>query len=59
MRKLIIIAALITSISAVAQKEASDTITTRQLNEVVVRGEKPQVRGEDGMMVVEIGRAHV
>lgn len=54
MRKLIIIAALITSISAVAQKEASDTITTRQLNEVVVRGEKPQVRGEDGMMVVDL-----
>ncbi len=54
MRKLIIIAALITSISAVAQKEASDTITTRQLNEVVVRGEKPQVRGEDGIMVVDL-----
>ena len=54
MRKLIIIAALITSISAVAQKEASDTITTRQLNEVVVGGENPQVRGEDGMMVVDL-----
>ncbi len=54
MRKLIIIAALITSISAVAQKEASDTITTRQLNEVVVRGEKPQGRGEDGIMVVDL-----
>lgn len=31
----------------------SDTIT-RQLNEVVVNGEKPQVKGQDGIMVVDL-----
>ncbi|WP_290394853.1 hypothetical protein, partial [uncultured Duncaniella sp.] len=37
-----------------AQTEATDTISTRQLDEVVVKGEKPPVRGEDGIMVVDL-----
>ena len=54
MRKGILFASLITFISAVAQTEATDTISTRHLDEVVVKGEKPQVRGEDGIMVVDL-----
>lgn len=37
-----------------AQTESSDTLSSKQLNEVVVEGEKPQVRGEDGIMVVDL-----
>ena len=38
------------SIAAYAQTEVPDTIPAQQLDEVVVKGEKPQVRGEDGIM---------
>ena len=54
MRKGILFASFITFISAVAQTEATDTISTRQLDEVVVKGEKPQVKGKDGIIVVDI-----
>ncbi len=54
MRKGILFASFITFISAVAQTETTDTISTRQLDEVIVKGEKPQVRGEDGIMVVDL-----
>ena len=54
MRKGILFASFITFISAVAQTEATDTISTRQLDEVVVKGEKPQVKGKDGIMVVDL-----
>lgn len=37
-----------------AQTMAPDTISARQLDEVVVKGEKPQVKGEDGVMVVDL-----
>lgn len=42
------------SVAAYAQTVAPDTISARQLDEVVVKGEKPQVKGEDGMMVVDL-----
>ncbi len=54
MRKTIVIAAVIASIPAVAQTELPDSIIARQLDEVVVKGEKPQVRGEDGVMVIDL-----
>ena len=54
MRKGILFASFITFMSAVAQTESPDTISAQQLNEVVVKGEKPQVRGEDGIMVVDL-----
>lgn len=34
--------------------EPTDTIKTQQLNEVVVKGEKPQIKGQDGIMVVDL-----
>lgn len=37
-----------------AQTLVTDTISARQLDEVVVKGEKPQVRGEDGIMAVDL-----
>ena len=42
------------SIAAYAQTVVSDTIPTQQLDEVVVKGEKPQVRGADGTMIVDL-----
>lgn len=41
------------SVPAFAQ-EQTDTISSRQLNEVVVQGETPQIKGEDGIMVVDL-----
>lgn len=56
MRKTLIFASFITCLTAFAQTETTDTITAQQLNEVVVKGEKPRVRGEDGVMVVDLPR---
>ena len=41
-------------VATYAQTVAPDTISARQLDEVVVKGEKPQVKGEDGVMVVDL-----
>ena len=54
MRETILSALFITFLSATAQTEVPDTISTQQLDEVVVKGEKPQVRGQDGIMVVDL-----
>ena len=48
------IIALLCALCASAQTETPDTISSRQLDEVVVKGEKPQVRAEDGVMVVDL-----
>ena len=37
-----------------AQSESNDSIVGRELNEVVVKGEKPQIKGQDGIMVVDL-----
>jgi hypothetical protein len=54
MRKALLCITVLHGVAAYAQPEINDTITSRQLNEVVVTGEKPQVRGEDGIMVVDL-----
>lgn len=54
MKKALLLTTILYGITAYAQTEVSDTITSRQLNEVVVKGEKPQVRGEDGIMTVDL-----
>ena len=54
MRKALLFALFITSMSAIAQTEVPDTIFAQQLDEVVVNGEKPQVKGQDGVMVVDL-----
>lgn len=45
---------LLTCITAHAQAEAPDTISSQPLNEVVVKGDKPQVKGEDGAIIVDL-----
>ena len=54
MRKALLFITILHSVAAYAETEIPDTISSRQLNEVVVKGEKPQVRGEDGIMVVDL-----
>ena len=54
MKKALIFILILHSAAVYAQTEATDTISVQQLNEVVVKGEKPQVRGEDGIMVVDL-----
>ena len=54
MRKALLFITILHSVAAYAETETPDTISSRQLNEVVVKGEKPQVRGEDGIMVVDL-----
>ena len=54
MKNIILFASFISSISALAQTETTDTISARELDEVVVKGETPQVRGNDGIMVVDL-----
>ena len=54
MKKALLFITILQSVAAYAQTESSDTISGQQLNEVVVRGEKPQIRGTDGVMVVDL-----
>ena len=54
MKKALILILILQSVAVYAQTEVTDTISAQQLNEVVVKGEKPQVRGEDGIMVVDL-----
>lgn len=54
MKKVIFFLAILYGFATYAQTESHDTISSRQLNEVVVKGEKPQLWGEDGMMVVDL-----
>ena len=53
-RNYIIFIAMIAVNSMMAQSEMPDSIEGRELNEVVVKGEKPQIKGKDGIMVVDL-----
>ena len=54
MKNALLIITVLHSIAAYAQTVAPDTISAQQLDEVVVKGKKPQVIGEDGIMVVDL-----
>ncbi len=54
MKKALLLITIFQAVCAYAMTEISDTITSQQLNEIVVTGETPQVRGEDGIMVVDL-----
>ncbi len=54
MRKALFFITILHSATAYAQTESLDTISARQLNEVVVKGEKPQIRGAEGVMVIDL-----
>ncbi len=49
-----IILAISACLSSMAQSEATDTMASHELNEVVVKGEKPQIKGQDGIMIVDL-----
>ncbi len=53
-RNYIIFIAMIAVNSMMAQSEIPDSIEGLELNEVVVKGEKPQIKGRDGIMVVDL-----
>ncbi|MDE6768332.1 MAG: hypothetical protein K2J78_01250, partial [Muribaculaceae bacterium] len=52
-RKTVLGIMVIYGVSAFAQTEQPDSIT-RDLDEVVVSGDKPQVTGRDGILVVDL-----
>lgn len=54
MREAILFASILATLSAVAQTETADSVSTRQLDELIVKGEKSQVRSEDGIMIVDL-----
>lgn len=54
MKKAFLFITILNSIATYAQTAVPDTISAQQLDEVVVKGEKPQVKGEDGIMVVDL-----
>ena len=54
MKKVMLFSTILYGIVAYAQSEMADTVSVRQLNEIVVRGEKPQVRAEEGIMTVDL-----
>lgn len=54
MKKVILFSTILYGIVAYAQSEMADTVSVRQLNEIVVRGEKPRVRAEEGIMTVDL-----
>ncbi|MCM1356690.1 MAG: TonB-dependent receptor [Staphylococcus sp.] len=55
MKQVLILALTLTASTTFAQTEANtDTIATQTLGEVVVKSEKPQIKGQDGIMTVDL-----
>ncbi len=53
-RSIFLVLAAVMPAYLMAQSEVLDTLTSRQLDEVVVMGERPQVTARDGIMVVDL-----
>ncbi len=54
-KRLFILFIALTAVSSMpAQSEIQDSVVGRELNEVIVKGEKPQIKGQDGIMVVDL-----
>ena len=54
MRKALFLITILFTATVYAQTEMTDTISGKVLNEVVVKGEKPQIKGEDGIMIIDL-----
>lgn len=54
MKKLLFSITILHGVAAYAQTEVADTVSAHKLDEIVVKGEKPQTRGEDGIMIVDL-----
>ena len=50
----IISIALSIFIPTMAQNGPTDTVATHELNEIIIKGERPQIKGKDGIMVVDL-----
>ncbi len=46
--------AVMSCLVAAARPESTDSVPARHLNEVVVKGEKTHIKGEDGILVVDL-----
>lgn len=55
-RAFITFTAIFSILPLMAQSLDADSIAGPQLNEVVVKGERPRIKGHDGMMVVDLPR---
>lgn len=49
-----LIALPLLALAATAAAQQTDSVATRSLNEVVINGERPHVKGENGIMVVDL-----
>ncbi len=54
MTRIILLSFTLSAIAFLARSESPDTTATRSLDEIVVMGEKPQVKGADGIMIVDL-----
>ena len=54
MKQTLLLITILQAGCAYAMTEISDTICSQELKEIVVTGEAPQMRGEDGIMVVDL-----
>lgn len=55
MKKALFLLLLPYNVTAFAQTETTDTVSReRKLDEIVVKGEKPQVRSEDGITIIDL-----
>lgn len=55
MKRAFVIYLALSAVNAMmAQREWPDSIEGRQLKEVVVKGERPEIKGKDGIMVVDL-----
>ncbi|MDE6369786.1 MAG: outer membrane beta-barrel protein [Muribaculaceae bacterium] len=55
MKRLFLLLSLAIDISVTAQSaEQQDTVAARELDEIVVKGEKPQISAKDGVMTVDL-----
>jgi hypothetical protein len=55
MKKFFMIFLALTAVNhMIAQSATPDSIETRHLEEVIVKGEKPQIKGQDGIMIVDL-----
>lgn len=54
MKKITLFLTLISSLHAAGQSGIQDSIPAQELNEVIVRGERPQIKGHDGVLTVDL-----
>ena len=54
MKKITLFLTLISSLHAAGQSGIQDSIPAQELNEVIIKGERPQIKGQDGVLTVDL-----